>query len=152
MEDFIDNLRVLLGALGHRFLVPLASGDAHRATADARLHYSVRGAAAQGEVSDEGFVVLAGSTALPDAKASMGSGNLALKSGLRDAGKLEEHGDLLRFTEDVLFTTPSQAAAVIYGNAANGRVAWKDSKGRSLKEIEEAATQGAPPALSTTAP
>ena len=138
MEHFIDNLRVLVGALGHRFLVPLPSPPGEEAGA-ATLTYKIRGALAHGAVSDEGFVVFAGSTALRDAKDAMGTGNKALKEELKGSGKLELEGKVLRFTDDVLFNTPSQAAVIVYGNAANGRKAWKDRGGRTLKELEEEA-------------
>lgn len=35
------------------------------------------------------------------------------------------------------FSSPGAAASVIHGGQANGLVAWRDAKGRTLKELEE---------------
>lgn len=39
------------------------------------------------------------------------------------------------FTEDVVFNTPSQAAACITGNARNGWKTWKDQNGTTLADL-----------------
>lgn len=41
------------------------------------------------------------------------------------------------FVEDVLFKSPSTAAACILGRNTNGRTAWVDKEGKTLKEIQE---------------
>ena len=87
---------------------------------------------------DEGFVVFKGSTALKGTTESMTPGWTAFKNELIGDGRLAEKGALLHFTDDVLFNSPSAAAAVIYGNNANGRISWKTESGQTLKEIEEA--------------
>ena len=67
----------------------------------------------------------------------MGIGNVALKRELVAAKKLAEEGELIRFQEDVLFGTPSQAGSIVSGIACNGRVAWKRLRdGRSLNDID----------------
>ncbi len=70
----------------------------------------------------------------PSAKNYPWVGNARAKL-LKD-GTLIEHEGHLRFTRDHEFATPSAAAAVIYGGTANGRTAWKDASGTSLKELE----------------
>lgn len=45
--------------------------------------------------------------------------------------------DNFTFTQDWAFTSPSLAAAIVVGYSINGRNAWKNKKGISLKEIEE---------------
>lgn len=51
-------------------------------------------------------------------------------------GVLVADGDRLRFTKSYVFDSPSTAAGVLLGRAANGRVEWKDAAGRTLKEIQ----------------
>lgn len=133
MDDFVDNLRVLLGALGHRFLVPLGGSptDGEEPAEDV-LSFGVGRAAARGRWTNEGLVVLRGSTASSRASASMGKGNTALRQELIAAGKLTEEGALLRFADDVLFATPSQAAVMVSGSAVNGWKAWKNAEGVDL--------------------
>jgi hypothetical protein len=38
--------------------------------------------------------------------------------------------------KDVEFSNPSAAAAVIHGGNANGLTAWKNKKGKTLKQLE----------------
>lgn len=45
----------------------------------------------------------------------------------------------LMFKKDYEFSSPSAAAATIVGYPINGRTCWKDEKGKTLKENEEAA-------------
>ena len=45
-------------------------------------------------------------------------------------------GDGLRFSIDQEFTSPSLAGAVVTGRNTNGREAWKDKNGVSLKDHE----------------
>lgn len=52
-------------------------------------------------------------------------------------GTLVEQDGFLVFTKDAEFDSPSAAAAVIHGGGANGLTAWKDSVGKTLKELEE---------------
>ena len=70
----------------------------------------------------------------------MTPGWIAIKNGLVASGKLAERGSLLVFTDDVLFNSPSAAAAVVYGNNANGRLLWKTDDNRTLKDVEESTT------------
>ena len=39
------------------------------------------------------------------------------------------------FTKDMLFLSPSTAAAMVLGRNANGLTEWKDKNGKTLKEI-----------------
>ena len=136
MEEYMDQVPVLLGVLGHRILDPLTAAVAPSA-ADRRYVYSVKEAKAFGIVTDEGLVVLKGSTALHGTTPTMAHGWIAIKTELLACGKMKAKGDLLIFNEDVLFNSPSAAAAVVYGNVANGRLVWRTQDGRSLKEVEE---------------
>ena len=42
------------------------------------------------------------------------------------------------FTKDYLFSSPSAAAAIVMGRSANGRIEWKDSKGKTIESNEAA--------------
>jgi hypothetical protein len=53
---------------------------------------------------------------------------------IRD-GLLIRSGDRYRFTEDVTFSSPSQASSVVYGGSSNGLTSWADASGRILKEF-----------------
>lgn len=41
------------------------------------------------------------------------------------------------FTQDFRFSSPSTAAGVLVGGASNGRIAWKNANGKTLKAIQD---------------
>ena len=49
----------------------------------------------------------------------------ATRSSSRRAGRSDHDGRTLRFARDQVFSSPSAAAAVVVGRAANGRNDWK---------------------------
>jgi hypothetical protein len=53
-------------------------------------------------------------------------------------GVLREAGDGFIFTQDYVFASPSTAAGVVLGRSSNGRVEWKTTEGKTLKQIQEA--------------
>jgi len=57
---------------------------------------------------------------------------------IEDGSLIEKNGFLI-FTKDAEFSSPSAAAAVVYGGSANGLVAWKTKEGISLKQLDEQA-------------
>ena len=59
-----------------------------------------------------------------------------MRQNLKDERTLEVKPDHLLFTQDVEFSSPSAAAAVIHGGHANGLTAWKNKDGKTLKELE----------------
>jgi hypothetical protein len=93
----------------------------------------VGNAEAFGAPSDEGFIIFRGSTGLRRSTEAMRAGNIELKQELVTSRKLVADGELVRFQEDVLFATPSQAGSIVNGSSCNGRIAWKRvSDGRTL--------------------
>jgi hypothetical protein len=71
-----------------------------------------------------------------------GWGLSALRKGLIDQAVLVPEGPHYRFTQDYDLSSPSTAAGVLLGQAANGRIEWKDGTGRTLKEIQEGEAEG----------
>lgn len=138
MDDFFDNLRLLLGALGHRILEPVAE-KAEAANETNAISVSMRrsGLTAFGQVTDEGLVVLPGSQATGKPRASLSEGYGKLRQRLIDNGVLKLEGDTYIFTKEQLFSSPSAAGSIVCGQACNGREYWKDDSGRTLKQIEE---------------
>jgi hypothetical protein len=98
----------------------------------------IKGVKARGYRTPDGFLVLKGSEAVgaerPSSEKWPWTRNLRQK--LKDEGLLAEKEGKLVFLKDFEFSSPSAAAAVIHGGHANGLTAWKDSKGKTLKERE----------------
>ena len=55
---------------------------------------------------------------------------------LIEDGTLVKDGEHFVFSRDAEFSGPSAAATVVHGGSANGLLAWKTRKGKTLKELE----------------
>lgn len=90
------------------------------------------------------FVVLAGSRARAEWVGAAGGYQL-LHQDLIDNGTLAPPvGDTREFLRDAHFTSPSAAAAVVWGRAANGRLSWRvQGTGQNYAEWEEGIPAGA---------
>lgn len=137
MEIFLQKIEQLLPALGVEVLVPIAI--APKSKEESRtLFCDINGLRATGHLTPNGIVVLEKSQAVlklrPSAKDYPWVINA--REQLIKGKVLTESEQHLIFMKDHEFTSPSAAAAVIYGGTANGRVAWKDSTGKTLKQLE----------------
>lgn len=135
MEEFIDNVKTLINALGYKVLEPVHQVDSDAATADDELLYiATGGATATGSVTSEGFVVLKGATVNEKVSVkSLSAGMVKLREKYFKEGKVEN----LVTTEDLLFSSSSAAADFVLGYSVSGPRTWKTKDGRSLKEIED---------------
>jgi hypothetical protein len=88
-----------------------------------------------GEMSKLEFLVTKGSTANIAQAKSLRPAIRELRQKLVDDGMLVIDGDVYSFTSEYQFKSPSAAACVIAGNPRSGMDAWRDLKGRSLKEL-----------------
>lgn len=147
MESFFDQIRMLLGVLGHRILEPITStSEPHSSnapvapepgiTAGTLLYLRTKAVEAQAMLTDEGIVVLAGSKAATKISDSFSTGYTKLRERLVDQGVLAPDGNHLVFREDHLFPSPSGAAAAVVGYMINGRDAWKTAGGVSVGQLE----------------
>ena len=133
MEEFIDNVKTLINALGYKVLEPLVQADLQSRKIDDEVLYITSGSVnARGMVTSEGFVVLSGTTVNETTAQSLSPGMLKLRKDLLDSTKVEN----LTTIEDILFSSSSAAADFVLGYSASGPRSWKAKNGRTLKEIE----------------
>ncbi|MCX4121986.1 GIY-YIG nuclease family protein [Vibrio parahaemolyticus] len=150
MEEFLSNIRVLLGVIGHKALEPLAKHEIPRPVdneidvvsdhtlVESNFCLNVKNITAKALLTDEGIVVLSGSIVARDVRDSLSTGYKKLRSQLIESGVISKGSDgVFVFTRDQLFTSPSQAAAIIVGYAINGRNSWQTESGKTLKVVEE---------------
>ncbi|WP_439505520.1 GIY-YIG nuclease family protein [Sediminibacterium sp.] len=135
MEEFIENIKLLVNTLGHKVF------DDKREIKSIQKHETFfikasRGADAMGEPTSEGFVVFKGSKASATTVNSISIPFLNLRESLIDKGILQLTEDVLVFTEDYVFSSPSTAAVMVMGRNANGPLEWKLINGKTLKEFE----------------
>lgn len=127
MEEFIDDLCLLTGAMGIKVFEPIVP---HKKEKNIELFYIKRknkdSPNATGIIVADGFVVLKGSI--------METGYekyayAALRASLIENGSVDEGGI---FTRDVLFSSYSAASSVVIGYSTNGWLEWKTEDGRTL--------------------
>jgi hypothetical protein len=90
---------------------------------------------AEGRRCDGGFLVRAGSLAAAADQSSLSTLQLRHRRNLRDSLGLVENGPFLRLTRDIIFESPSQAAAVLLGHNVNGADGWHTTDGRTYNQI-----------------
>lgn len=128
MEYFLEQIVMVFPVLGLGFLQPRPAVSASAPATGASPLFVLEkvGAAAKAREVDGQFVVLKGSTARKDGVESWKSYR-GLRDQIVDDGSLVEAAEpgLLVFDEDVPFTSPSAAAAVVLARSANGRIEWR---------------------------
>ncbi|HQR42053.1 MAG TPA: GIY-YIG nuclease family protein [Gemmatales bacterium] len=105
------------------------------------LFIDAKGIKASGYEDAKGFVVVKGSQLVKDEVPSIHQYLSTLRKDLLAQGVIANNGSHFVFAQDQVFNSPSTAAGVIQGRSANGRTDWKNNKGRTLKEHQEAAAQ-----------
>lgn len=142
LEEFIDYAKIVMGTLGHKLFEPLTESKAainipEPSLVDSGLLLHMKRKSrksgqtieADCKQTSEGFVVLKGSQIELNDSDSIPPG---IKEA-RQKAQMDESGIL---QEDVLFKSPSYAAAFVIGGHANGLTEWKTAEGKTLKDIE----------------
>ncbi len=150
MEFFLEQLRIVLPVLGFDILRepatiravtavgPVVELDRPESPIELILQKSREGLEGTAiQLADE-IIVQKGTLARKDPDYAMNQYS-SLRDQLIVDGALgpSEFGNTLVFSRDVPFSSPSAAAAVIYGRNANGRTAWRiRSTGQTLKDYQ----------------
>lgn len=136
LDEFINYARLVIGALGYRVFEPVDEAKSIEQTApeEPTLYMSYSGVEARGRQTSDGFVVLAGSELRPENDIVASAPDSVAKGRIRHASKIVDH----KLTEDVLFKSPSGAAAFVGGASLSGSRLWRDESGRPLGDLEKA--------------
>lgn len=143
MEEFINNMRIVLGSLGHKVLEPLKAvfkndEQGNKATiAGIPLTFSLKNLKAYGQVTDDGFLLLAGSDISASVNSSLAAGWKIMRDKWLEDGNIKLNGNNYRLEKDSLLSSSSCAAALVAGTSRSGPQSWQDETGRTLKAIEE---------------
>lgn len=101
------------------------------------LFIKSKGIEARGYETAQGFPVEIGTGAVLTEAPTIHRYMSETRRQLREQGVLEEVEGHLRFSQDYLFGSPSTAAGIILARTANGRIEWKDSTGKTLRQLQE---------------
>lgn len=130
MEEFIENLKVLINAMGYRILesVPVAVNTTEY------LFCKSESANGKGFISAGGFTVVKGSKVSDHLSNSFESG---VKSYFDLRKKLEADRVIVEgsFVRNYEFSAPSAASSVVLGRSSNGKSDWKTQSGKKLSEL-----------------
>jgi len=140
-HEIHETAAILLATLGQPVFEPLTNSPTARG--EKELFYC-RGSGANGtgEYTNEGFVVLKGSKGRRDVVASFkDTPGERQRNLLMTEGVMVPEGDMLVFTRDYLFASPSSAALLLMGRSANGWSEWKAANGKTLDEVKRQAVQ-----------
>ncbi len=128
MREFGENLITMVGTLGYKIFERLTKHRAARQ--DIYVIEAARGAKAQGIQTNEGFVVLKGSRIADSEVASTPGPVKAKRAALLADGSVQNNVVM----KEILFSSPSLAAAVVMGRSANGQIEWELPNGSTFKD------------------
>lgn len=130
--QFFDEIKLILGTLGY----PIFDKIRKAKSEEGIFYCNGKDAEARGNLTEEGFVVYKGSKSRLEDVPSLNYAIKEYKEALKRNGILKENEGKLVFKEDLLMSSPSNAAAVILGRPANGWMEWKNSEGKTLDELK----------------
>jgi hypothetical protein len=133
--DLLDNfetIKILLSTLGFPIFEEIRKSLSKKRDL---LFCKGKDAIAQGEMIDDGFVVLKGSKANKEQTKTAGTWVTGMRKKLLDDKIMIIENNVLVFSEDFVFGSPSAAAAAVLGRQANGWLEWKDKHNKTIDEI-----------------
>lgn len=128
---------LLLATLGYPIFEPLINETSNNASEQTYFYLRRSGIEAKGVYTNEGMVVLKGSQTPLETQVQVSERLAERRQQLVDNGILVQQGDMLVFTQDHLFKSPSGASGVLLQGASNGWVDWRTDGGKTLREYQE---------------
>lgn len=142
MENFLEQITILLPVLGYDFLAKKRRDSMPQESQNSAPIFIIekddKAISASAIEEDGEFIVLKGSKVAPETyERSANNGYIKnLRPSLFEKGIIDPEN--FTFTEDYRFKSPSAAASVVMGRAANGRTNWKEqATGRTYAQVKE---------------
>lgn len=150
MESFLETLHMVLPAIrvdvfqtGRRSAQVQAQTNPERTVLDFKMQLPRVDVAALATLSAGEMIVRSGSRARGSWVGSANHSYAPLYAELLSSGVLQSEGEFAEFVEDYAFRSPSAAASIVAGRAANGRTKWKLPDGRTYADWEAEQISGA---------
>jgi hypothetical protein len=142
LRDDCDEIHEIASLLMATLGYPIFEKLVDESNEDEReIFYCTRtGANAQAVYTNEGLVVLKGSTGLLNPNGKSRADLVNARDRLIESGVLAVEGELTRFTKDWLFSTPSGASNAVVVMPSNGWREWKTASGITLDELHRSGT------------
>ncbi len=131
-ENYFQKIKLILPLFGFVVFQYTPTQETSKET----YIFSQGGASGRGALLESGeFVVFEGATARKQTLPAFPIASKKLREELISEGVLKDQTeDLLVFTRDYVFKSPSGAGNIIAGVATNGWMGWKDEGGKTLDE------------------
>ncbi len=142
MEEFIQNIKMILGTLGHKLLESLNTSNNTKDSEteilnEQFLEFNVNGHRATGKQIDEGFLLLKNSEISLNTTTSVPGKISQLRLKLIENNDVIEKNEKFHLVRDLIVSSSSYAAALVAGTSRSGPQSWKNKSGKTLKQIEE---------------
>lgn len=131
-DQYFENMQFILSAFNYELFETVSEAI----VSDKMYFFKAGGVDAKAQLLDNGNLnVLKGSLARIKEVASFGGWSLAARKRFLEDGTLIKNDDTSYiFTKDVIFKSPSAAAATVIGRSANGWTKWRDELGNTLDD------------------
>lgn len=138
METFLENMILIYGVLGLPIFETPNVNSIEKESNKTFEHLFLKGSMAEavGVELIEGFIVLKGSRARVAEADALPEAIKIARSQLVKDGLFIQKDNSYELTQDYTFSSPSNAAAIFLARSANGRTEWKNSDGKTLKQIQ----------------
>lgn len=133
LQDFIDDACVMISVLGYKAFEPLIKKSTKKEIQkfeNSPLFKFQGKYNAQGIITNEGFVLLKGSTI--NSVINKSAHGFTIKAREQNQAKITSE---YKIVDDILFSSPSAAAGFVGGSSLSGNAIWKTSDGKSPKDF-----------------
>lgn len=137
--DNYDTIKILVATLGYPIFDQIKKPQKKDI-----LYCKGKAAKAEGEYTEDGLIVFAGSVCNLKETQSAGPYVKNWRDQLIRDGILKQEGDVYKFTHDHIFSSPSTAAAVVLARRANSWTEWKYKDGKTLDEVKRQGEKKSP--------
>jgi hypothetical protein len=137
MDTYYDNMKIILPTLGYSILHLDSKVDSIQSIRINSFSLNIGGFRAISKLTSNGIEVQQGSDMNIAETPSLSGSYSNLRKTLIDRSIVKFVNNKLKFVENYEFPSPSTAAAIILGYSINGRTAWKNQQGKTIKELEE---------------
>lgn len=138
MEAYFDNMQIILPTLGYPLLHQISiKNHGENSIRDQNYFLNVGKIKAEARLTASGIEILPNSKMSGIIQSSLAGSYSSLRASLLEKEVIKKQDKDFMFVQAFEFSSPSTAASALLGYSINGRTAWKNKKGKSLKEIEE---------------
>jgi len=129
--DNFDAIKILTSTLGYPIFDQIKKPEKKDI-----LICKGKDAYAEGEYTEDGFIVFSGSKCNLKETKTAGSWVINMRQKLIKDNILVRDGDVYKLTANHIFSSPSSAAAIVLARSANGWTEWKYKDGKTLDEVK----------------